>query len=173
MDGFSHIDFISLKEYTSQMPEEKQFLTKEKFNELTDELDFLKTTRRKEIAEKLEFAKSLGDLSENAEYQEARQDQAETEDRILTVDSILSNAEIIHKRKGGDVRAGSVVVIKKKGEKETNEYQIVGSEEADMAAGKISNLSPIGASLIGKNKGDKAMYTTPKGNVECEIVDIK
>ncbi len=155
------------------MPEEKQFLTKEKFNELTDELDFLKTTRRKEIAEKLEFAKSLGDLSENAEYQEARQDQAETEDRIMTVESILSSAEIIHKSKGDAVRVGSTVVIKKKGEKEKQEYQIVGSEEADMASGKISNISPIGAALIGKSKGGIVTYTTPKGNVECEIIDIK
>jgi len=155
------------------MPEEKQFLTKEKFEELQEELDFLKTTRRKEIAEKLEFAKSLGDLSENAEYQEARQDQAETEDRILTVESILSSAEIIHKRKGGDVRVGSIVVVKKKGGSGTSEYQIVGSEEADMAVGKISNMSPIGAALIGKIKGDKATYATPKGNVECTIVDIK
>ncbi len=71
------------------------------------------------------------------------------------------------------MRAGSIVEIKKKGEKRTNEYQIVGSEEADMTSGKISNLSPIGAALIGKNKGDKAVYATPKGDVECEIVDIK
>jgi len=155
------------------MPEEKQYLTKEKFEELKKELDFLKMTRRKEIAEKLEFAKSLGDLSENAEYQEARQDQAEAEDRILTLESILSTAEIIHKGRGGDIRAGSVVVVKKKGEKEKREYQIVGSEEADTTIGKISNLSPIGAALIGKGKGDKVIYTTPLGEVECEIVDIK
>ena len=155
------------------MLEEKQYLTKEKFEELKKELDFLKSDRRKEIAEKLEFAKSLGDLSENAEYQEARQDQAETEDRIRTLEAILSSAEIIHKGKGGAARVGSTVVIKKKGEKETREYQIVGSEESDMAAGKISNTSPIGAALIGKSKGDDAVYTTPKGKVECEIIDVK
>jgi len=155
------------------MPEEKQYLSKEKFEELQKELDFLKSERRKEIAEKLEFAKSLGDLSENAEYQEARQDQAETEDRIMTLEAILSTAEIIHKGKGNKVVVGSVVTIKKKGEKDTQEYQVVGSEEADMAAGKISNLSPIGSALIGKSKGDRAVYTAPKGAVECEIVDIK
>ncbi len=155
------------------MTEEKQYLTKEKFKELEEDLVFLKTIRRKEIAEKLEFAKSLGDLSENAEYQEARQDQAETEDRILTIESILSNAEIIHKRKGGVVRVGSVVVIKKKGSKDKNEYQIVGSEEADTSTGKISNLSPIGAALIGKEKGDVVSYDTPKGKIECEILEIK
>lgn len=155
------------------MSEEKQFLTKEKFKELENELDFLKTTRRKEIAEKLEFAKSLGDLSENAEYQEARQDQAETEDRILTLEAILSSAEIIHKGKGGVIKAGSIVVIKKKGEKEKKEYQIVGSEESDMTTGKISNLSPIGSALIGKNKGDVVVYNTPKGKIECEILEVK
>lgn len=155
------------------MLEEKQYLTKEKFGELEKELDFLKTTRRKEIAQKLEFAKSLGDLSENAEYQEARQDQAEIEDRILTISSILSTAEIIHKRKGDVVCVGSTVVIKKKGEKEAQQYQIVGSEEADMQAGKISNLSPIGAALIGKDKGDIAIYETPKGEIVCKILEIK
>jgi len=156
------------------MMEEKQYLTKEKFEELQNELDFLKTTRRKEIAEKLEFAKSLGDLSENAEYQEARQDQAEAEDRILTVESILSTAEIIHKRKGdGTVRVGSIVVIKRDGGKDTLEYQIVGSEEVDMATGKISNISPIGAALIGKSKGDTVVYVTPKGEIKSKIIDIK
>ncbi len=155
------------------MPEEKQYLTKEKFEDLKKEIDFLKTERRKEIAEKLEFAKSLGDLSENAEYQEARQDQAETEDRILTIESVLSSAEIIHKRKGDAVRVGSTVVIRKKGEKESQQYQIVGSEEADTAAGKISNFSPIGAALIGKSKGDVATYETPKGEVVCEVLEIK
>ena len=155
------------------MSEEKQYLTKEKFKELKNELDFLKTTRRKEIAEKLEFAKSLGDLSENAEYQEARQDQAETEDRILTIEAILSSAEIIHKGKGGVVKAGSIVVVKRKGDNNTKEYQIVGSEEADMEAGKISNLSPLGAALIGKSKGEVAVYETPKGKVECEILEVK
>lgn len=159
--------------YTCQMTEEKQYLTKEKFRELKEELDFLKTTKRKEIAEKLEFSKSLGDLSENAEYHEARQDQAETEDRILTVESILSTAEIIHKKKGDAVRVGSVVIIRKKGKKESQQYQIVGSEEADTSAGKISNLSPIGEALIGKNKGDTAVYETPKGEVVCEILEVK
>ena len=155
------------------MPEEKQYLTKEKFEELEKEIAFLKAVRRKEVAEKLEFAKSLGDLSENAEYQEARQDQAQIEDRILTVEAILSSAEIIHKRKGGSVRVGSTVIIKKKGGKDTQEYQIVGSEEADMSTGKISNISPIGAALVGKEKGEKVTYETPKGKVDLEIIEIK
>lgn len=153
--------------------EEKQYLTKEKFKELQEELDFLKTTRRKEVAEKLEFAKSLGDLSENAEYQEARQDQAEIEDRILIIESMLSTAEIIHKSKSDAAKVGSVVVIKKEGEKDTSEYQIVGSEEVDIAAGKISNTSPIGIALIGKSKGETVVYDTPKGEVKSKIIEIK
>jgi len=85
----------------------------------------------------------------------------------------LSNAEIIHKRKGDCVRVGSIVIIKKKGEKDKHKYQIVGVEESDMSFGKISNLSPIGAALVGKSKGEKAVYSTPKGKVECEILEIK
>src|SRR3989304_8881763 len=121
------------------MAAEKEYLTKEKLDELTRELDFLKTGRRKEIAEKLEFAKSLGDLSENAEYQEAREDQAATEERILKLQNILSGAIIITKKKGDDVlRIGSTVVVERVGEKQSRQYQIVGSEEADMAGGKKS-----------------------------------
>lgn len=154
------------------MNEEKEYLSKEKFDALTEELQFLKTKRRKENAEKLEFAKSLGDLSENAEYHEARQDQAATEDRILTLESILSHAEIIteSKHKTDKVRVGSTVVIEKGGKKLT--YQIVGPEEVNTTAGKISNKSPIGEALLGKSKGDSVSYTTPAGSASCKIVDI-
>lgn len=152
--------------------EEKQYLTKQKFEEMKEELETLKTTRRKEVAKKLEFAKSLGDLSENAEYHEARQEQAEVEDRIMTIKSILTTAEIIHKTKGDTITVGSTVSLKMK-DGVTCEYQIVGSEEADMEKNKISNISPIGAALVGKNKGDKVSYMTPKGEVECEVVDVR
>lgn len=153
---------------------EKEYLTKEKLDELTKELDFLKTTRRKEIAEKLEFAKSLGDLSENAEYQEARENQAAAEERISKLENIISSAIIITKKKGDDtVRVGSTVVVQRGQEKNTREYQIVGSEEADMASGKISNKSPIGEALLGKSKGSTVEYETPVGKVSCTIIDIK
>ncbi|KKQ57275.1 MAG: Transcription elongation factor GreA, partial [Microgenomates group bacterium GW2011_GWC1_38_14] len=146
------------------MAAEKEYLTKEKLDELTRELDFLKTGRRKEIAEKLEFAKSLGDLSENAEYQEAREDQAATEERILKLQNILSGAIIITKKKGDDVlRIGSTVIVEREGEKQSRQYQIVGSEEADMAGGKISNKSPIGEALLGKAKGETVVFDTPGG----------
>lgn len=156
------------------MAAEKEYLTKEKLDELTKELDFLKTGRRKEIAEKLEFAKSLGDLSENAEYQEAREDQAATEERILKLQNILSGAIIITKKKGDDVlRIGSTVIVEREGEKQTRQYQIVGSEEADMAGGKISNKSPIGEALLGKGKGETVVFDTPGGKTTYKIIDIK
>lgn len=155
------------------MTEEKEYLSKGKFKELGDELDFLKTTRRKEIAEKLEFAKSLGDLSENAEYQEARQEQAATEDRIMTIEGILSSAEIISKNRSTVVGVGSKVIIKREGTRGTQEYQIVGSEEADMAEGKVSNKSPIGEALLGGSKGDTVTYSTPKGEMKIKIMKVK
>ncbi len=156
------------------MAAEKEYLTKEKLDELTLELDFLKTGRRKEIAEKLEFAKSLGDLSENAEYQEAREDQAATEERILKLQNILSSAIIITKKKGDDViRIGSTVIVERAGEKQSRQYQIVGSEEADMAGGKISNKSPIGEALLGKGKGETVVFDTPGGKTTYAIIDIK
>ena len=156
------------------MAAEKEYLTKEKLDELTRELDFLKTGRRKEIAEKLEFAKSLGDLSENAEYQEAREDQAATEERILKLQNILSGAIIITKKKGDDVlRIGSTVVVERVGEKQSRQYQIAGSEEADMAGGKISNKSPIGEALLGKAKGETVVFDTPGGKTTYKIIDIK
>ncbi|OHA83873.1 MAG: transcription elongation factor GreA [Candidatus Yonathbacteria bacterium RIFCSPLOWO2_01_FULL_47_33b] len=155
------------------MSEEKEYLSQEKFNELKMELDHLKSVRRKEIAEQLEFAKGLGDLSENAEYHEARQNQAETEERIAKLEVMLKQAVITEKHKGGMVGVGSTVVIKKTGEKDERRYQIVGSEEANTKEGKISNKSPLGEALMGKAKGDKVSYETPAGDSSCVIVDVE
>ncbi len=155
------------------MSEEKEYLSKEKFKELTEELDQLKSVRRKEIAEQLEFAKGLGDLSENAEYHEARQKQAETEDRISKIEHMLKQAEITEKHKGGVVSIGSTVIIQKAKEKEERRYQIVGSEEANTRDGKISNKSPLGAALIGKAKGDNVSYETPSGIIEAKIISVE
>jgi len=156
------------------MNEEKQYLSREKIDELQAELESLKTTKRKEIAEQLEFAKSLGDLSENAEYHEARQNQATLEGRILELESILSSVEVTPtKGKHSVVQVGCTVVIKKEGVKGTHEYHVVGSEEVDMELGKISYRSPMIESLLGKKKGDSATYMTPKGKISCTIVDVK
>lgn len=155
------------------MSEEKEYLSKEKFNELTAELEQLKSVRRKEIAEQLEFAKGLGDLSENAEYHEARQNQAETEERIAKVEHMLKQAEITEKHKGGVVGVGSTIIIQKAKEKEERRYQIVGSEEANTREGKISNKSPLGTALIGHSKGDNVSYETPSGIIEAKIISVE
>ncbi|MCH7756679.1 transcription elongation factor GreA [Patescibacteria group bacterium] len=156
------------------MAEDKEeYLTQEKFNELKDELDYLKTTRRKEIAESLEYARSLGDLSENAEYQETRELQASTEERIRKVEAILQSAKIVSDRKSSMVGLGSTVVIQKEGDKEEHKYSIVGSEEVDMQVRKISYLSPLGEAMMGKKKGDVFSFETPNGKMNYKIVRIE
>ena len=155
------------------MPEEKTYLTKEKFDELVKELDILKTVRRKEIAESLEYARSLGDLSENAEYQEARELQAATEERIRKVETALKNASIVSPKKSDVVGFGSQVVIQKDGESGTYTYQIVGSEEANMLEHKISHLSPLGEAMMDKRKGDVFTFTTPNGKMKYKVIEVK
>ncbi len=156
------------------MSEAKQYLTSEKMQEFKKELNFLKTEKRKQVAENLEYAKKLGDLSENAEYHEARQVQAEVEDRISHLENILKTAVVLDADSvGGDtVRIGATVKVQKEGEKETREYKIVGSEEADMAQGKVSNLSPLGVALVGKKKGDKVTVNTPKGKTVYTLLSL-
>jgi transcription elongation factor GreA len=158
---------------TKYMADDTNYLSKEKFDELTKELEHLKTVRRREIAEQLEYARSLGDLSENAEYEEARNLQAATEDRIRTIEGELSRARIIERGKGNAVSLGSVVTIQKQGEKEEHTYEIVGSAEANMQERKISHLSPLGSALMDKKKGDLFTFETPKGAQKYKIVGIK
>ena len=150
-----------------------EYLTKEKFEELKKELDDLKTVKRKEVAGDLEYAKSLGDLSENAEYHEARDMQAAIEDRIGKLESLLQTAQIISQHHSDTVGVGTTVIIQKEGMKESQTYKIVGSEEADMAAGKLSITSPLGEALMGKKKGGVITVTTPKGKLCYTIVGIK
>lgn len=154
------------------MTEQKEYLSKEKYNELKAELEQLQVEKRKEIAEQLEFAKSLGDLSENTEYQQAREDQAAVEERITTLETLLTNAEIVSGKKTDTIGVGSGLTIQKKGTKTAQEYTVVGSEEANSAAGKISNKSPLGEALIGSKPGDTITVETPRGSVEYKIVSI-
>lgn len=150
----------------------KEYLTQARFEELQHELKSLKFDKRKEIADELEFAKSLGDLSENAEYHEAREAQAALEDRISQLESILASAEIVSTHKSDTADIGSKVTVQKKGEKETRVYIIVGSEEIDTAAGKVSFKSPIGQALLGKKKGENFTVVTPTKEVEYTVVSI-
>lgn len=158
--------------YTSSMTRGEHYLSKEKYEELVHEADHLKTVRRKEIAESLEYAKQLGDLSENAEYQEAREAQAKTEDRIATLENILKGAVLIEEHHSAFAELGSTVVVRKKGDGGPTRYSIVGSEEANVKEGKISNESPLGMMLLEKKKGDTFEVMTPKGPSEYTIVDI-
>lgn len=139
-------------------------VSQEKFDEMVKELENLKTVRRTEIAKNLEYARSLGDLSENAEYQEARELQAATEERIRKLEELVKRAHIMTDGKKKDVVGfGSVVSIKKEGSDDVHEYTIVGSEEADMRARKLSHVSPLGGALMGKKKGDTFTFETPNG----------
>src|SRR3989344_2482980 len=124
-----------------------QYLTNEKYSELERELAFLKVERRKEVAEHLEYAKKLGDLSENAEYHQAREEQAEIEDRVMRLENILKNTVITVTGEGGKnvITIGSTFRLNKAGDNKSYLYTIVGSEEADMTHGKISNISPLGS----------------------------
>lgn len=154
------------------MDNQKEYLSRGKLEQLKVELTRLKTVDRKEVAERLDYAKSLGDLSENAEYHEAREQQADIEDRIATLSEMLKDVVIVTDKHGQQVEIGSTIIVKKNGGDPTT-YTIVGSEEADMLSGKISYQSPIGSAVLGKSKGEKIIVATPKGEVEYNIIDIK
>lgn len=140
------------------------YVSQEKFDEMVKELEHLKTVRRTEIAKNLEYARSLGDLSENAEYQEARDLQAATEERIKKLEEFVKHAKIASSgAKKNEVGFNSKVWIRKDGSTDVHEYTIVGSEEADMRVKKLSHVSPLGAALMGKKKGDMFTFETPAG----------
>jgi transcription elongation factor GreA len=148
-------------------------ITEDKKKALQEELQYLKTVKRKEILESLEAAKALGDLSENAEYHQAREDQGKTEDRINQIEYMLQSAHVIKKHHSTKVEIGTTVKVRKENAKDTVSYSIVGAEEADMSQNKISNKSPLGEALFGKTKGDVVSITTPKGLVKYTLVEIQ
>jgi transcription elongation factor GreA len=151
----------------------KDYITEEKKKELEKELVLLSGVRRKEILEVLSYAKSLGDLKENAEYHQAREDQGKNEERIRTIEHILKNSEVVSSSSASNtVGISSTVVVKKNGEDKEMVFTVVGSEESDMASGKVSNRSPLGGALFGKKVGEVATFTTPKGEVNYEILKI-
>lgn len=152
---------------------QQEYLTKEKFEQLTQELNELKTVKRKEIADKLEFARSLGDLSENAEYDRARDDQAQLEERIAELEMLLNNANIVKVHHTNVVEIGSKVNVRKSGEKTDRLFIIVGSEEVDISQGKISFKSPLATAMIGKSKGDDFSFSTPAGEMKYKITEIE
>lgn len=147
-------------------------LTKEGLENLQKELDYLKTTKRDEIAEKIEIARSYGDLSENAEYDEAKNDQAVVEARIAEIDNMLKNAVVIEDIDTGKVRPGATVIVKNLKMNKEITYKIVGSNEADPLHGLLSDESPVGSALMDKAPGEIVSVETPVGVIEYEILEI-
>ncbi len=153
---------------------EKQMYTKQGYQELLDELSYLKLTRREEIKEQIAVARGFGDLSENAEYDEARNEQAKVEARIVELESLIENAEVIDET-AMDTRTislGSDVVLFDEDENEEIAYSIVGSNQADPLEGKISDQSPIGRGLMGRRAGDHITVETPAGVRHFAIHDV-
>ena len=154
------------------MTHDVEYLSQEKYTELKAELDELSTVRRREIAESLEQAKSLGDLRENSEYQEARAAQASLEERIAYLADVIKRAVIVDSHNTTKVEVGSTVRVNRKGNSEEQTLMLVGSSEADISGGKVSNESPIGKAMMNKRKGDSFSVKTGKGIFEYTIVDI-
>lgn len=154
------------------MNQAADYITEEKRKELLVELEDLKGPKRKEIIASLEYAKSLGDLSENAEYHQAREEQARLEERISHIEKILQSSQTVHGGGGDIIEVGSNVIVQKENSKEQKTFTIVGSEEADMAKGKISNRSPFGEALFGKKKGANVSFKTPSGVVNYKIISV-
>jgi len=148
------------------------YLTKERYEELREELEKLKKEGRNEIAERLKKAKEFGDLSENAEYAEAKEAQATVESRIIELENILRNSSIIKKTSGKKIIDFGVTIVVKKDSKEFK-YTIVGSNEANPEKNMISNESPLGVAFFGKKAGDMVEVETPKGRVKYHIMSIE
>ena len=156
------------------MAEIKQMYTKQGYQDLVDELKYLKLTRREEIKEQIAVARGFGDLSENAEYDEARNEQAKVEARIQELEALIENAEIIDES-NMDVRAislGSVVKLYDEDFEEEITYSIVGSNQADPLDQKISDQSPIGRALMGKKAGDRVTVTAPAGELHFKVLEV-
>ena len=153
----------------------KQMLyTQEGYDLLVKELDYLKNVKREEVKEAIAVARSFGDLSENSEYDEARNEQAKTEARILELEELIENAVIVDESTidTSIVNIGSIVKVLDVAENEEIEYSIVGSIEADPFAHKISDVSPIGRGLVGNKKGDTVEIEVPSGKIVFKILEV-
>ena len=153
----------------------KNIMTYEGIKKLEEELEYLKPVRRKEITEKIKVALGYGDLSENSEYDEAKNDQAFNEGRIIQLENMLKNAVVVDESEipTDKVSVGSIVKVMDYEFDEEVEYAIVGSAEADPMNFKISNESPVGSALLGKKVGDVVEVTVPSGVSKFEILEIR
>ncbi|MVP02215.1 transcription elongation factor GreA [Paenibacillus lutrae] len=157
------------------MSEKEVLLTQEGLKKLEDELEHLKSVKRREVAERIKVAIGYGDISENSEYEDAKNEQAFIEGRVITLEKMLRNARIVNLDEvdTSTVSVGSIVTLKDLEFGELVEYTIVGTAESDPFQNKISNESPVGKSIIGKQKGAKVDVTVPAGVIQYEIMDIK
>ncbi|MGX5377043.1 transcription elongation factor GreA [Ligilactobacillus sp. LYQ135] len=157
------------------MAEEKTFpMTLEGKKKLEEELEDLKTNKRAEIIKRIKIARSFGDLSENSEYESAKDEQSFVESRIKEIDNMLNHAEIIDNENvdSDEVSVGKTITFQEDDD-EPETYQIVGAAEADPFNGKISNESPIAQGLVGHKKGEKVTINTPGGDMVVKIIDVK
>jgi transcription elongation factor GreA len=150
-------------------------LTPEGHEKLKEEIERLSTVKRREVAERIKQAREFGDIAENSEYDDAKNEQAMLEHRIATLEERLKSARVIQKRDVTTdvVSVGTIVRLRDVGAKETIEYAIVGSAEANPAENKLSNESPVGRAIIGRKKGETVEVAAPRGSLKYKIMDIK
>jgi transcription elongation factor GreA len=168
-------DFTTDDDSSGTFADDQTLVTKEGLRKLKEELEHLKTVRRQEVAQRLKEAISYGDLSENSEYEEAKNEQAFVEGRIIELEKKIKNAKIITEKKkaGKEVDIGTTVCVRNKTDQEDpEEFTIVGSTEADPLDSKISNESPVGKALLGTKKGDSIAVETPSGVIRYEVVRV-
>jgi transcription elongation factor GreA len=155
--------------------EREVILTEEGYAKLQDEIEYLTTTKRREVADRIKTAREFGDISENSEYDDAKNEQAHVESRILQIEHQLRNARIVdtHDVATDVVGIGTKVTVRTTADKKTKSFALVGSAEADPVNDRLSNESPIGKALMGRKKGDKVNVATPRGQVEYQVVKIE
>src|SRR5215203_3785911 len=161
--------------FLSGGPLKDVILTPEGFKKLTQEIEFLSTEKRREVADRIRVAREFGDIAENAEYDDAKNEQALLEHRIATLEERLRNARVIEKKDVAKdvVSIGSRVRLRDLEAKQTVEYRIVGSAEANPAEHKLSNEPPVGKAIMGHKKGETVEVTAPRGSLKFKIMDIK
>ena len=150
-------------------------MSQARYDELSQELNYLKTTRSDEVAEQIKVARGFGDLSENSEYDEAKNEQGKLYSRMAELEDILSNYVVIEEDEeaGNDIRLGSTVTVLDKEFNEELTYKIVGSQEADPMNGAISEDSPFGRALLGRKAGEEVVVEAPAGNIKYKILEIQ
>jgi transcription elongation factor GreA len=166
--------FVS-KGYLEERRLKEVILTPEGHARLKEEIEHLSTVKRREVAERIKQAREFGDIAENSEYDDAKNEQAMLEHRIATLQDRLTSARVVEAKEAppGIVGVGTRVRLRDVDAKQTNEYVIVGSAEANPAEHRLSNESPVGKAIIGRKKGETVEVTTPRGNLKFKIMDVK